>query len=65
MEIIFCLSVDSLMYFCPENDTKPYLVVRLQFWSSGECGVITSLLLLPIQNVIYELNRCLKIICSW
>ena len=24
---------------CPGNDVKLYLMVRLQFWRSGECGV--------------------------
>ena len=24
---------------CPEYDTKLYLIVRLQFWISAECGV--------------------------
>ena len=31
--------VRSSLMGCPEYETKLHLMIRLQFWRSGECGV--------------------------
>ena len=35
---------------CPGYDTKLHLMVRLQFWRFGECGVPLNCLYFPVHS---------------
>ena len=54
------------MWLCPGYGTKLHLVVKLQFLSSGECGVTTSLVRFPGNKIhcsVQDLNSVTVHVC--